>query len=213
MRAVRIECGLEELQSDSRIGLALEMLSWDYRGCLDMDGGDLLVMCECISSGAPLPPQGFSIEGVTLERILEQWHDSMFKHHLVVLRFDANLIARYFSGADLSLISGTNLTSRGLVLQITGKSESIMRLVTDIRERVPVRSITTVQGGKGLIASGPDIDQQRVLREAFIRGWYDEPKGTSVRKLSTALGISKSSVANHLIRAERKVIGNYLDTQ
>ncbi|MBT3654514.1 MAG: ArsR family transcriptional regulator [Euryarchaeota archaeon] len=211
MRAIRIDCNLENLRDDPRLKAALEYLSWDFRGVIDQENGDLLIMVECISIAKPPPPPGLCIGGITVEAILEQWEEMSLNHSLLVLRFAKNVGGTYFTSHDLALLAGTNLTANGLVVQITGSKPSIMRLLKDMRNALSIRGVTSAQGAKGIMAEGPNLEGYKVLKEAHVQGWYKKPKKTSVRQLAKILGISKSSVSNHLVEAENKVIGIFLE--
>ena len=73
MRAVRVECAIPPIQHDERVRAALQAVSWDYRGTLDQTDGRLRVMCECITMDGNCPPAGFTVGGVTVVEILEEW--------------------------------------------------------------------------------------------------------------------------------------------
>ena len=62
-----------------------------------------------------------------------------------------------------------------------------------------------------MIERGPSIQQFKVIKTAFENGWYDVPKGISIRDLADKLDLSKSSVAEHLVRAENNIVGNFLE--
>ena len=144
--------------------------------------------------------------------ILETWTTQNLKHHLVVIEFASDFIGQYFESNDLALVSGTNLTKNGLIIQLVGKQTAIMDFLNAIREKVKIDRVTTGKGGEGMIESGPSIQQFRVIKTAFENGWYDIPKGISIRDLADKLELSKSSVAEHLVRAENNVVGNFLES-
>ena len=49
MRAVRVVFDLESILHTSLMQNALNSVSWDFRGIINQQAGDLLIMCECIS--------------------------------------------------------------------------------------------------------------------------------------------------------------------
>jgi predicted DNA binding protein len=53
--------------------------------------------------------------------------------------------------------------------------------------------------------------QRRALALACHNGYYDIPRGTDLRKLASQMGINKSAFREHLKRAEKKVIEDYLE--
>ena len=61
-----------------------------------------------------------------------------------------------------------------------------------------------------MVESGPTLQQLKVIKSAHKHGWYDIPKKVSIRELSNILGISKSSIAEQLVKAEGKVIGSFI---
>ena len=42
--------------------------------------------------------------------------------------------------------------------------------------------------------------------------WYEVPKRTSIRDLADKLGLSKSTVAEQLVKAEGEIVASFLDT-
>ena len=81
MRAVRVECATPSIEHDPRVQEALRAVSWDYRGTLDQIDGRLRVMCECITVDGGCPAPGFSIGGVTVVEILEEWSARVMVHY------------------------------------------------------------------------------------------------------------------------------------
>ncbi len=51
--------------------------------------------------------------------------------------------------------------------------------------------------------------QEEVLKMAFRNGYYDYPKKVTIKDLANRLGVSPSTVAEILQRAEKKVIAEY----
>ena len=211
MRAIRIECGFDSIQGDARAQASLSCISWDYRSTLDIIDGNLRLLVECITTGHPPPPPTTSVDGITMIEILETWTTQNLKHHLVVIEFASDFIGKYFESNELAIVSGTNLTNNGLIIQLVGKQTAIMDFLNAIREKIKVDRVTTGKGGEGMVESGPSIQQFRVIKTAFENGWYDIPKGISIRDLADKLDLSKSSVAEHLVRAENNIVGNFLE--
>ena len=151
MRAVRIECATPSIEHDPRAQAALRAVSWDYRGILDLVDGNLRVMCECITTDSGCPPPGFSVGGITVVEILEEWTTDYLTHHLVVLEFESDFIGRFFHSRDLSLLAGSNITSSGLVIQVAGRQSSLVSFLNALREAIPVERITTAKDSEGII--------------------------------------------------------------
>tara|TARA_B100001142_G_scaffold113138_1_gene115218 strand:+ start:496 stop:1137 length:642 start_codon:yes stop_codon:yes gene_type:complete len=212
MRAVRVDFDLESIIHTSLIRSALNSVSWDFRGIINQQDGDLLIMCECITLNSPPPPPGFGINGITIEKHLQTWQNKLLTHTLLVLRFSNEILGKYFLFNDLTILAGTNLTSKGLIVQLSGSSESITPLLNELKRNLNVRSISSAKGGKGMISSTISSEEYRVLQAAHSNGWYNSPKSTSLRDLAKELKISKSSVSNHLNSSESKIISNFFES-
>jgi hypothetical protein len=212
MRAVRVVFDLESIIHTSLIRYALNSVSWDFRGIINQQAGDLLIMCECISLNSPPPPPGFSVNGITIEKHLQTWQNKLLTHTLLVLRFSSDILGKYFLSNDLTILAGTNLTSKGLIVQLSGSGVSITPLLNELKRNLNVRSISSAKGGKGMISSTISSEEYRVLKAAHSNGWYDSPKSTSLRDLAKELKISKSSVSNHLNSSESKIVSNFFES-
>ena len=212
MRAVRVECSIPSIEHDQRVQAALQAVSWDYRGILDQIDGRLRVMCECITTDGNCLSPGFRIGGVTVIEILEEWTTEYLTHHLVSLEFDQELVGRFFESRDLTLLAGTNLTSNGLVIQVAGRQSSMVNFLREVREAVPVERITSAKSSEGMVQKGPTLQQHRIIKVAHRNGWYEVPKKISIRGLASKLGLSKSTVAEQLVKAESEIVGDFLDS-
>ena len=212
MRAVRVVFDLESIIHTSLIKNALNSVSWDFRGIINQQDGDLLIMCECITLNSPPPPPGFSVNGITIEKHLQTWQNKLLTHTLLVLRFSNEILGKYFPCNDLTILAGTNLTSKGLIVQLSGSGESITPLLNELKRNLNVRSISSAKGGKGMISSTISSEEYMVLKAAHLEGWYDSPKSTNLRALAKQLKISKSSVSNHLNSAESKIVSNFFES-
>jgi len=212
MRAVRVVFDLESVLHTTLVSNALNSVSWDFRGIINQQDGDLLIMCECISLNSPPPPPGFGINGITIEKHLQTWQNKLLTHTLLVLRFNYEILGKYFLSNDLTILAGTNLTSKGLIVQLSGSGVSITPLLNELKRNLNVRSISSAKGGKGMISSAISSEEYRVLKAAHSAGWYDSPKTTSIRELAKELKISKSSVSNHLNSSESKIISNFFES-
>ena len=212
MRAVRVVFDLENIRETLIIQSALNLVSWDFRGIVSQENGELLIMCECISLNSPPPPAGFSINGITIDQHLETWQNKSLRHTLLVLRFSSEVIGKYFINNNLTILAGTNLTSKGLIVQLSGSSESVMGILNKLKMHLTVRSISGAKGGKGMISETISSEEYRVLKAAHSNGWYDSPRPTNLRKLAKILNISKSSVSNHLNSSESKIVSNFFES-
>ena len=212
MRAVRVECAFSAIEDDSRAQAGLQCISWDFRSMLGMIDGNLRIMVECITIDGNCPREGYYVDGIRIVQILEEWQSDILTHHLVVLEFSSDFVGHYFHDGDLAILAGSNFTANGLVLQIAGRHESMVRFLSDIRTKISVERVTSAKGSEGLVQKGPTMQQHRVVRLAHESGWYEVPKRTSIRDLADKLGLSKSTVAEQLVKAEGEIVASFLDT-
>ncbi|HWG91446.1 MAG TPA: helix-turn-helix domain-containing protein [Candidatus Thermoplasmatota archaeon] len=56
-------------------------------------------------------------------------------------------------------------------------------------------------------------EDQQLLREALVRGYYDNPKKCGLRELGDALGVSKSAIARKLRTLERRALETFATAQ
>jgi len=177
-----------------------------------MVDGNLRIMVECITIDGNCPQPGTYVDGIRIAEILEEWQSDVLTHHLIVMEFAADFVGHYFHGGDLAILAGSNFTASGLVLQIAGRHEAMVKFLSDVRSQVPVERVTSAKGSEGLVQKGPTLQQHRVVRLAHECGWYEVPKRTSIRDLADKLGLSKSTVAEQLVKAEGEIVANFLDT-
>ena len=107
-------------------------------------------------------------------------------------------------------MAGTNITSSGLVVQIAGRQSSMVTFLNAIRKAVPVERITKARSSEGMVQTGPTLQQHRIIKVAHRHGWYEVPKKISIRGLASKLGLSKSTVAEQLVKAESEIVGGFL---
>jgi predicted DNA binding protein len=77
-------------------------------------------------------------------------------------------------------------------------SKDVNYKITDISKLAPKKALTP--------------KQEKVLKTALELGYYDFPKRVTTEQLSDTLGISPSTIAEILRRAEKKIISGYFGT-
>jgi hypothetical protein len=96
--------------------------------------------------------------------------------------------------------------------------ETLRRIVRELRdtcERVHLRQLTrTTESGadpvyfdRGTLTAR----QREVLATAHEMGYFDHPKGANAGEVAGALGISSTTLAEHLSAAQRKLLDRLLD--
>ena len=167
-------------------------------------------MVECITVDSQCPQPGFSVGGISVVEILEEWASDYLTHHLLILDFDSKLIGDFFSNDDLCILSGTNLTSSGLVIQLSGRQSSMANLLNRIQNQMPVERIVRARNSEGISNISTTLQQHKIVKLAHNNGWYEVPKKTSIRDLAVKLGLSKSTVAEQLVKAEGEIVKQFL---
>ena len=96
----------------------------------------------------------------------------------------------------------------GLEFRIFGLSKSIRTFLEFVRTVMPPDTISVQT-----IKNGPDRDydyltekQREVLELAVSRGYYEDGSEVTLKQLADELGIARSTIGEHLKRAESEVI-------
>ena len=87
----------------------------------------------------------------------------------------------------------------------------MVNFLREVREAVPVERITSAKSSESMVQKGPTLQQHRIIKVAHRNGWYEVPKKISIRGLASKLGLSKSTVAEQLVKAESEIVGDFLD--
>ena len=168
-------------------------------------------MVETISRNIPAPPVGIELGGYQVEEILDQWNNATLNHRLLVCRLTESELFKGISEGAIIPAYGTNLSSNGMVVQLIGRGGELSQLLERIRQILPVGKVTTTLNQVVVQQSLLESDIEKTLQAAHDLGFYQNPKNTSLRELSKRLGMSKSSVSNHLRAAENRLVEKYLD--
>lgn len=131
------------------------------------------------------------------------------KRVLGVVRCEKCKSCRALMTSDLFL---TNAVSRDGSIEWTVRFDHVRNLDTLLRKlrrnrvSVDLRRLAPVRGGSLLTRR-----QAQVLRLALDHGYFEFPKEVGIEDLANRLGVAKSTVAETLHRAERKVLRSYVD--
>lgn len=85
-------------------------------------------------------------------------------------------------------------------------SESIEKLSSQFRV-VRIRGYTGTEGSLDMLTQR----QQEIIQLAFEGGYYNVPQQTSIKELATVLDLDKSTVWEHLQRAEQKLLAEMIN--
>ncbi|WP_089881347.1 helix-turn-helix domain-containing protein [Halogeometricum limi] len=91
---------------------------------------------------------------------------------------------------------------------LVGPADDVARAVETLTDGVAfeVESVTEFDVGGEFPAATLTDRQLTVVRAAVERGYYDAPRGTTHERLADELGLSASTVGEHLRRAEAKLV-------
>jgi DNA-binding CsgD family transcriptional regulator len=100
-----------------------------------------------------------------------------------------------------------------MVFEIAGEAEGLRGVVSGLPDHlsVSVDRLGEYDAYRESLATALTSRQREVLAVARERGYYEIPRRTSVREIADELGCSKSTVSNHLRKAESRLVALYDD--
>ena len=210
MGSLRLEIPREELANFAFFGQLDPFLGIEFKGLIRTSPTvDFLV--ETISMALPRPQPGFTIGPVEVIEVIDEWVNGDLNHRIVYCSMKQNELTSNFPTGKIIPTFGSNLSPNGLVLQMVGESHELSEFYAKTKQLVPLKVVSTTLSK--IAAASPILIpiEEEVLTRAYNSGFYSSPKTTSLRELSNSLGISKSSVANHLRGAENRLIEQYFE--
>lgn len=116
---------------------------------------------------------------------------------------------------DLVGTCNTEMTERGATLSIVGPHDAIRGTLEEYRSSGMSPSLRRITPYKGATQPLDRLTerQQEVIQTAYDMGYYEVPRETSTEAVATELGLDPSTVAEHLQRAERNLLSQFLDTE
>lgn len=117
------------------------------------------------------------------------------------------------------LNSDIRFTDSGLSLTLVTSQDTIDEITKELNERhdvgnpwCEIKYVNRYSGRANLL--GPLTDrQQEVLKAAHAMGYYDIPRQTTSEELAEHLDLEKSTVLEHLRRAEHNLVNHIFDKQ
>ena len=212
MGSLRLEIPREDLANFAFFGQLDPFLGIEFKGLIRTSPTvDFLV--ETISMALPRPQSGFTIGPVEVIEVIDEWVNGDLNHRIVYCSMKQNELTSNFATGKIIPTFGSNLSPNGLVLQMVGESHELSEFYAKTKQLVPLKVVSTTLSK--IAAASPILIpiEEEVLTRAYNSGFYNSPKTTSLRELSNSLGISKSSVANHLRGAENRLIEQYFEDQ
>jgi hypothetical protein len=106
------------------------------------------------------------------------------------------------------------VTEDGFDLSVVGSQDEISESVTAIGDagmNPLLRRLSRYEGTDTSAADGLTDRQREVVETAYEMGYYEVPRDASTEAVAAAVDLDPSTVAEHLQRAERNVLGRVLD--
>ena len=99
-------------------------------------------------------------------------------------------------------------SKNGLEVRIFGVSSSIRSFLEYVRAVMPPDTISvhTVKNGNANNYDFLTEKQREVLEHAVLRGYYDDGSVVTLKQLADDMGIARSTIGEHLKRAESEVV-------
>jgi DNA-binding CsgD family transcriptional regulator len=130
--------------------------------------------------------------------------------------------AQGFAGRLRGLLTDTELlivppveygTESELLFEIAGEQDALKSLVANLPDHlsVSVNRLGEYDAYREPYATTLTDRQGEVLETARELGYYEIPRRTSVREIADELNCSKSTAANHLRKAESRLVALYED--
>ncbi len=133
--------------------------------------------------------------------------------HLYVVEFTAPNLPEDMAGLSESLVGTCDpeVAEGSATVSLTGDQATIAEAVAAYEEAgvsTDLRSLGAYEGGDSPLAALTDR-QREVLGTAYEMGYYDVPRTVGTADVAADLGVDPSTVAEHLQRAERNLIGQF----
>lgn len=135
--------------------------------------------------------------------------------HLYVIAFTAPELPESLAEESEDLVGTCDpeLGERTAELSLVGPQESISRTIREYEAAgvsPNLRKLGSYEGGNKPTDVLTDR-QHEVIQTAFDMGYYEVPRAASTDEVAEALTLDDSTVAEHLQRAERNLLGQFFD--
>ncbi|MDR5671673.1 Transcriptional regulator, contains HTH domain [Halalkaliarchaeum sp. AArc-CO] len=135
--------------------------------------------------------------------------------HLYVIEFTAPELPESLAeeAADLIGTCDPELSDREATMSLVGSQESISGTIREYEAAgvsPDLRKLGTYDGPNDPVDALTDR-QREVIETAYEMGFYEVPREASTDEVAAQLDLDPSTVAEHLQRAERNVLGEVLE--
>ena len=104
-------------------------------------------------------------------------------------------------------------TDGEMLFEVAGEQDALQGLVANLPDHlsVSVNRLGEYDAYRESHVTALTDRQEEVLEIAYENGYYDIPRQTSAREIADEVGCSKSTAANHLRKAEARLVALYHD--
>jgi predicted DNA binding protein len=105
------------------------------------------------------------------------------------------------------------LTQNSLRKTIIGSRIQVERMLSRLEKggmRFEIVSASEARFTPDSLFMSLTVSQRKAMAEAYSCGYFDVPRKTNSKKLARSLGISKSTLSEHLRKAERHLLAQIL---
>jgi predicted DNA binding protein len=120
------------------------------------------------------------------------------------------VISRCIADSDCFLVYASSDDGLSMIWKILGSELSVQRLLARLERRgirVKVSDISEVRSNGGLTDR-----QEWILRRAFEKGYFDDPKKTHLRALAQQMKMTHPALHESLRKTERKILEEYFNS-
>ena len=212
MREVTLFWKRERLQQIS-IGPVLEILRTGvFLGYVERNPKVVrgMIRVECLPGMEPHDLD--QLEEVDVEEILSE-PTSLDDSWIIIIRQHHPLSMLSARVGKATIRPGSRLDSEGLHYIVRGSPLSIRIIVNGARmmlrpDRISASGVSPEDlSGNKLLSDR----QMSVLQAAHASGWYDIPRRITLGDLASELDLGRSTVSEHLVRAEATLIDQFLN--
>jgi predicted DNA binding protein len=122
----------------------------------------------------------------------------------------ADFTARFELRVDYPIIFDRESCQFGVI----GTSDELQNIVNAAKEREWNMEIVAVHDYNPLVSGLLDElteKQREILKAAYRYGYFDHPRKIDAGELAVRIGIHKTTLLEHLHKAEKRLIGRVLD--
>lgn len=124
----------------------------------------------------------------------------------------ADFIARFDLKIDYPIVFDSSSCQFGVV----GSSGELQNIVNAAKEREWDMEIVTIHDYQPLVSGllhELTEKQREILKTAYRYGYFDHPRKIDAGKLAEKMGIHKTTLLEHMHKAEKRLIGRILDEE